>query len=337
MSNYGDIAFLIWGIVKLVHCDSCFDVATVIQRDKYMEHQAFRKFWSPSLYTCASECLMSSGCLSFGFDEKTRTCLLNDKDNANGNVVERTGFLFSDILHWPKSFAGPCSPMACQGTDRCQVDRLHRATCVPEFKGCGQPPEVTGASKTYEGHDQGAVTTYTCKQDFTACHDKVTSICQSSGHWENMTTGLCTRNIWHSPTLGSLYPLPCGPSSKFTATVIGTPIYAASQHRWNIWLWKDTDVLLISEFRFQFDTYVNTTVMNSRIGGSWLVPTRTPSLPMLVGQETEVRITLHSGIYRLQIDGQNMINYTEKVPGAGPVSISVEGHVSLRMIEIVLY
>ncbi|XP_046576193.1 uncharacterized protein LOC124284172 [Haliotis rubra] len=336
-SNHGEIVFLILGMVKLAHCDNCFDVTTIVQRDKYMEHQVFRKFRSPSLYICASECLMSSGCLSFGFDEKTRTCLLNDKDSVNGNVVDRTGYLFSDILHWPKSVAGPCSTLTCPGTNRCQVDRLHRATCVPEFRGCGQPPEVTDASKKYEGHHQGGVTTYVCKQDFTACHDKVTSICQSSGQWENLMTGLCSQNVWHSPVLGGVYPLPCGSSNKFRATVIGTPTPAASQHRWNIWLWKDNDVLLLSEFRFHFDTYINTTIMNSRFQDTWKTPVRTPSLPMTVGQETEVRITLHSGIYRLQIDGKNMLNFTEQDAGAEPVSISVEGHVSLRMIEILLY
>ncbi|XP_046576203.1 uncharacterized protein LOC124284183 [Haliotis rubra] len=333
-SNLGEIVFISLWIVKLVHCDSCFEVATVIQRDKYMEHQVFRKFRSPSLYMCASECLMSSACVSFGFDKKRRTCLLNDKDSANGNVVDRTGYLFSDILHWPGPLSGPCSVVSCPASSRCQVDRLGRATCVPEFRGCGQPPEVTDASKTYEGHYQGGVTTYTCRQDFTACHDKVTSICQSSGQWENLMTGLCSQNVWHNPALDVKYALPCGPSREFRATLIGTPNQAT---RWNIWLWKDDNVLALLEFRILFGESRNETVLNSLLNGLWGEHiTADGHLPMTVGHETEIQITLHSGIYRLEIDGMSVYNLTERLTGGEPVSVSVEGGVALRLMEIQL-
>ncbi|XP_071083886.1 uncharacterized protein [Haliotis cracherodii] len=336
-SNHGELVLFILGIVKLVYCDNCFDMATAVQHGKYMEQQIFRKFRSPSPYACASECLMSSACLSFGFEKKTRTCHLNSNSSANGNVVARAGFLLSDILHWPKSIAGPCSQKQCPATTRCQVNRLDLATCVPEFRGCGQPPEVTNATNTYEGHYLGSVTTYTCRQDFRACYDKVTSICQSSGQWENLTAGLCGQFIWHNPVLRVHYALPCGPSDKFRATVTGTPTHANSQHRWNIWLWKDTDVLALSEFRFNYDSYINVTVMNTEINGSWGQPVRVHSLPMTVGQETEVQITFHGGIYRLDIDGKSMFNFTERVPGAKPGSIYIDGSVSVRMIEILSY
>ncbi|XP_067650934.1 uncharacterized protein [Haliotis asinina] len=331
-SNLGRIVFVLVLIVKLVHCDSCFDGATTVQHDKYMEHQVFRKLRSSSLYTCASECLQSSRCLSFGFDQKRRNCFLNDKDSFNGNVVERTGFLFSDILHWPRSLSGPCSVVVCPGSFRCQVDRLGRATCVPEFLGCRQPPEVIDASKTYEGHYQGAVTTYTCKQDFTACHDKVTSICQSSGQWEKMTAGLCSQNVWHNPALDVKHPLPCRPSRAFRATVIGTPSQAT---RWNIWLWKDNDVPFLSEFRFVYHTSRHETVVNSRFNGLWdeHVIASVP-LPMTVGQETEIQITLQKGVYGLEIDGASMYNLTERLPGGEPVSISIEGAVAVRLMAI---
>lgn len=101
-SSQGEFVFLILGIMKLVHGDNCFDVDSVVEHEKYMEHQVFRKFWSPSLYDCASECLMSSACASFGFDKKTHTCFLNTNSSEAGNVVDRTGFLFSDIQQWPK-------------------------------------------------------------------------------------------------------------------------------------------------------------------------------------------------------------------------------------------
>ncbi|XP_067650936.1 uncharacterized protein [Haliotis asinina] len=333
LSNHCKIVFLIWGIVKLVHCDNCFDVATVIQH-KYMEHQVFRKLRSLSLYTCASECLQSSRCLSFGFDKKGRNCFLNDKESVNGNVVERTGFLFSDILHWPRSLSGPCSVVLCPASFRCQVNRLGRATCVPEFLGCGQPPEETGASKTYKGHYLGAVTTYTCKQDFTACHDKVTSICQSSGQWEKMTTGVCSQNVWLNPALDIKYALPCGPSRAFRATVIGTPIQAT---RWNVWLWKGDNVLFHSDFRFLFSGMERVIVMDTRFNGLWdgKVIAGVP-LPMSLGKETEIRITLHNGIYRLEIDGNSMFNFTERLKGEEPVSVSIEGAVSVRLMEILL-
>ncbi|XP_067650937.1 uncharacterized protein [Haliotis asinina] len=334
LSNHCKIVFLIWGIVKLVHCDNCFDVATVVQHDKYMEHQVFRKFRSLSLYICVSECLQSSRCLSFGFDKKRRTCFLNDKDSVNGNVVERTGFLFSDILHWPRSLSGPCSVVLCPASFRCQVDRLGRAACVPEFFGCGQPPELTGASKTYEGHYQGAVTTYICKQDFTACHDKVTSICQSSGQWEKMTTGWCSQNVWLNPALDVKHPLPCGPSRAFTATVIGTPNQAT---RWDVGLWKDDDVLFYSDFRFLFSGMKRVIVMDTqfnRVWGAHVIARH--RLPMTLGKETEIRITLHNGIYKLEIDGNSIFNYTERLKGGEPVSVLIRGAVSVRLMEILL-
>ncbi|XP_071083879.1 uncharacterized protein [Haliotis cracherodii] len=333
-SKHGEIFLLILGVVKFVHCDNCFDVATAVQHDKYMEHQMFRKVRSPSPYACASACLMSSACLSFGFDMETRTCLLNSNNSANGNIVDRAGFLFSDILHWPKSLSGPCSLMSCPANARCQVDRLDRATCVQEFQGCGQPPEVTNATKTSEGHYLGSVTTYACRQDFRTCYDKVTSICQSSGQWENLTAGLCNQYIWHNPTLKEKHALPCGPSSKFRATVIGTPNQAT---RWNIWLWKGEDLLALSEFRFQFGETRNLTVMNDLVNGQWGKELRVYDQPMNIGQETEVQITLHTGIYRLDIDGQSMLNFTERVPGSEPDSILIEGSVSVRMMEIWLY
>ncbi len=97
-----EVVIIILGIMKFVSGDNCLDVESVVHSDKYMEHQVFRKTRSQSLYNCASECLMSSACLSFGFEKKTRTCLLNSNGSDTVDVIDRTGFVFSDIQHWPK-------------------------------------------------------------------------------------------------------------------------------------------------------------------------------------------------------------------------------------------
>ncbi|XP_067650908.1 uncharacterized protein [Haliotis asinina] len=226
-SNHSKYVFIIFGIIKLLHGDNCLDMDSVFQRDKYMEHQVFRKFWSQSLYNCASECLMSSACLSFGFEHKTRTCLLNDNSGDTANILFRTGFLFSDIQHWPKSLSGRCAQMVCHNTTRCEVTRLGLARCAPEFQGCGHPPQVTDADIKYDGHYQGAVATYsryTCDPDFRACYNNVTSTCQSSGLWESLV-GLCGQSRWHDPIQGK-YSFPCGPSSSFRLIIHGIPTEA---------------------------------------------------------------------------------------------------------------
>ncbi|XP_046576174.1 uncharacterized protein LOC124284154 [Haliotis rubra] len=190
-----------------------------------MEHEVFRKFRSESIYTCASACLVSSACLSFGFDMKTRTCLLNRNSSDTANVVDRKGFLFSDIQHWPKSLSGRCAQKTCPNNDRCEVTRLGLARCAPEFQGCGPPPEVRDASTMYDGHYQGAVATYsryTCDPDYRACYNNVTSTCQSSGAWESLAD-LCGQFRWHDPQINDRYSFPCGPSSNFKLKISVTP------------------------------------------------------------------------------------------------------------------
>ncbi|XP_046577548.1 uncharacterized protein LOC124285368 [Haliotis rubra] len=292
-----------------------------------MEHQVFRKFWSQSLYTCASECLMSSACLSFGFEKKTRTCLLYSNSSDTANVVDRTGFLFSDIQHWPKSLAGRCAQRICPNNNRCEVTRLGLARCVPEFKGCGQPPEVNGANTTYDGHYQGAVATYFCDPDYRTCHNNVTSTCQSSGAWESLA-GLCGQFRWHDPIKG-VYSIPCGPSIKFQLIMIGTGTEAT---RWGIRIEKQADTLFFLEFRLGYNRDSNVIVMNTVKDDVWGTEERF-DLAMAVGKTMEIQITLQDGVYELIIDGAIIHHFTERDAGAKPDHFVFWGDVSVSMME----
>ncbi|XP_071083871.1 uncharacterized protein [Haliotis cracherodii] len=330
-SDNGALVFLILGIIKLVHSNICFSVDSIVQRDKYMEHQVFSIFRSPSLYDCASICLMSSACLSFGFDNKTRTCLLNSNNSDAGTVVDRTGFLFSDIQHWPKSLTGRCSQRACPKTTRCEVTRLGSATCVPEFQGCGHPPVVRDATMTYDGHYNGAVATYsryTCEQDFKVCHNNVTSTCQSSGSWET-PAGLCERFRWHNP-VEKTYSFPCGPTRGFQLIFKGT---LTRRTRWGIGILKQGDVLFYSEFRYWLRGFYKKIALNTKLHGRWNRELCT-DLTMEVGQESQVQITLQDGVYRLVIDGASIYNFTERDAGAKPDQFYFVRDVSVRMMKL---
>ncbi|XP_067650910.1 uncharacterized protein [Haliotis asinina] len=328
MSNHSKFVLLILGIMKFVSGDNCLDVYSVLQHDMYMEHQVFRKFWSQSPYACASECLMSSACLSFGFEKKTHTCLVNSKSSDTANVVHRTGFLFSDIQHWPKSLSGRCAQITCHDNTGCEVTRLGLARCAQEFQGCGHPPEVTGASITYDGHYQGAVATYSCDPDFRICYQTVTSTCLSSGLWESLA-GLCRQYKWHDPIKGR-FSFPCGPSSKFRLVFIGTPTEAT---KWGIKIAKGADSLFYVEFRLGYNGVINTVVINTEVGGVWGTEKRFHRA-MTVWKTMEIQITLQDGVYRLVVDGASIHNLTGRVSGAKPDQVSFVGDVSARMMEL---
>ncbi|XP_046339223.2 uncharacterized protein LOC124120444 isoform X1 [Haliotis rufescens] len=83
-------------------CGTCFNASSVVEVDAHMERYIFRKVRSLSLYSCASECLMSSVCMSFNFETKTRICELNSNRSDLVAITTQPGLLFSDINHWPK-------------------------------------------------------------------------------------------------------------------------------------------------------------------------------------------------------------------------------------------
>ncbi|XP_067652207.1 uncharacterized protein [Haliotis asinina] len=326
-SYHDEVVLLILGIMRFVNGDNCLDVESVVQRDRNMEHQVFRKFWSQSLYACASECLMSSVCLSFGFEKKTRTCLLNSNSSDTANLVDRTGFLFSDIQHWPKSLSGRCAIVMCPNT-RCEVTRLGLARCAPEFQGCGHPPEVSDANITYDGHYEGSVATYSCDPDYRACYNNVTSTCQSSGAWESLV-GLCGQSRWYDPIKGR-YSFPCGPSSKFRLVVNGK---ATEVTRWGIGIKKQADTLFYVEFRLDYKGDSNMTVVNTKIDDNWGTK-ESFDLNLAVEKTMEVQITLGDGEYGLVIDGVSTHNFKERDPGAIPDSFLFVDDVSVSMIEL---
>lgn len=78
----------------------CFDVWSAVQNDTFMASHTYRKVGTASLYQCATECLMSSTCMSFR--HKRHTCHLNSNNSAHVDVSTEVGSFFSDIHHWPQ-------------------------------------------------------------------------------------------------------------------------------------------------------------------------------------------------------------------------------------------
>ncbi|XP_067650939.1 uncharacterized protein [Haliotis asinina] len=326
-SYHSHFVLLILGIKNVVNSNNCLNLDSLVQRDIYMEQHVFRKFTSQSLYHCASGCMMSPACLSFGFDVKTRTCLLNSNSSDTADVVARRGFLFSDIQHWPQSLSGQCAQRICPNNDRCEVTRQGLARCVPEFQGCGHPPGVKNSNTTYDGHYQGAVATYSCDPDYRACYDTVTSTCQSSGAWESLA-GLCGQFRWNNP-INDWYSFPCDPSSRFQLKVSITP---TNNTRFGIAVQKQADSLFYSEFRLYFLGFRGRIVVNTKKDDTWGSEVHA-ALAMAVGQNYDVGITLQNGVYRLVVDGASIINFTERVPGAEPDAVSFFHDFTIGMIE----
>ncbi|XP_048257846.1 sushi, nidogen and EGF-like domain-containing protein 1 [Haliotis rufescens] len=202
-------------------CCTCFNASSVVAIDAHMERYIFRKVRSYSLYSCASACLMSSVCMSFNFETKTRICELNSNSSDQVAVTTQPGFLFSDINHWPKSLAGACSGKPCP-MSRCYLDRLGRASCETEFQGCEAPPAVANAEVHYDGVYEGAVAVYTCKNNFMMCTARHSRVCQLTGNW-NGSVGLCAQYSWDNPVMNFLMVVPCGNSSSFKVSMNITP------------------------------------------------------------------------------------------------------------------
>ncbi|XP_067651448.1 uncharacterized protein [Haliotis asinina] len=294
-----------------------------------MEHQVFRKIGSISLYDCASECLMSPVCLSFGFEYNTLICFLHSNTSDNVSIYTRSGLYFSDIQSWPKSLAGPCFVMSCPVTTRCQVDRLGLATCVPEFTGCGHPPDIPGTSMTYNGHYQGAMARYACKEDFIVCHQKNTSVCQTSGQWGTVTD-ICGKFRWRNPRVKDKYGLPCGPQSNFNVFLLAT---ATTDKRFTVLLSSGEDVTFLSEFRFNYVQSRNKIVINTRFHHRWGYEVDLP-LPLTVGKESEIQISLDGGEYKLVVDDVVKLKFQERKSGVKPDGVSLAHDVVVRLMEI---
>ncbi|XP_067650752.1 uncharacterized protein [Haliotis asinina] len=295
-----------------------------------MQHYAFRKLRSSSLYACATECLVSSVCLSFGYQQDSGVCLLNSNSSKHVSVVTRSNFIFSDIEQWQKTLPGKCAVESCPETSTCRTDRYGRASCVKEFRGCGTPPEVTGARRKYQYHYEGAVATYSCRKDFLPCYKKTTSSCQSSGHWENMA-GLCAQCRWHNPALGKGYVLPCGPLRSFKATFIVKP---TGPTRFFAQVKKGKDIPFHCDFRFNYHQHSNMIAINTEFQGHIGSQLYLPHIPLAVGRESEIQVELHRGVYQLIVDGHNTFNFTERVRGVRPDHVLITGDVLVSMIEV---
>ncbi|XP_071095320.1 uncharacterized protein [Haliotis cracherodii] len=306
-------------------CGTCFNASSVVEVDVLMEHYVFRKVRSPSLYSCASECLMSSVCMSFNFETRTRICELNSNSSDQVAVTAHPGFLFSDIDHWPKSLAGACSATSC-GQKACHLDRLGRTACVREFRGCDEPPTLTNGTRKYDGVYLGAVTTYTCLPDFLMCRNS-SSVCKASRKWSGCV-GPCHRYRWDNPD-GTRLTLPCKHVSRFKLSLYITPTAATSI---TVSVRAHADLLCHYEFRMD----VNATVINTRVAGAWGAEIRLTHVQLALGVQSVTEITLEEGIYRLSVDGKGIYNFTGRFPDILPQNVKVDGAVLIESAEITL-
>ncbi|XP_048258106.1 uncharacterized protein LOC125383585 [Haliotis rufescens] len=308
-------------------CCTCFNASSVVALDAHIERYVYRKLGSPSLYSCASACLMSSVCMSFNFETKTRICELNSNSSDQVAVTTQPGFLFSDINHWPKSLAGACSEKPCP-MSRCYLDRLGRASCEAEFQGCAAPPAVANAEMHYDGVYEGAVAVYTCKDNFKMCTDRNSRVCQLTGNW-NGYVGPCAQYSWDNPVMNSLMVVPCGNSRSFKVSMNITP---TTVNRLNMDFFGGENRLYHISFRLD----QNKLVFNSHFSGVWGIEIRLTPVPLAIGTESLVEIRLDQGMYMLAIDGSSIHNFTDRNPNAIPENILFEGDAIVTALYITM-
>ncbi|XP_067661330.1 uncharacterized protein [Haliotis asinina] len=314
--------------VGLGCCGTCFNVSSVLKKDAHIEHYVFRKVSSLSVYSCASECLMSSLCMSFNFETRTRTCGLNSNSSDQVGITSQAGFLYSDISNWPKSFAGACSETSCP-TSRCQLDRLGRASCETEFQGCGAPPAVANAEVHYDGVYEGAAAVYTCSDNFMLCTTSNSRVCHLSGNW-NGSVGPCAQNVWNNPNINFWLDLPCGDSKSFKVALHVTP---TAQKKVHMDFYSGTNILRHIDFRLDD----NTMVFGSYFAGAWGPGTTLSQVPLTLGTESLVEIRLDHGMYMIVVDGRSIHNVTDEYPGEilERLFVSGDGMVSAANITLV--
>ncbi|XP_071111462.1 uncharacterized protein [Haliotis cracherodii] len=310
-------------------CCTCFNASSVVAVDAHIERYIFRKVRSQSVYSCASACLMSSVCMSFNFETKTRICELNSNSSDQVAVTTQSGFLFSDINHWPKSLAGACSEKACP-MSRCYLDRLGRASCETEFQGCAAPPAVANAEMHYDGVYEGAVAEYTCKNNFMMCTARHSRVCQLTGNW-NGSVGPCAQYSWDNPVMNSRLVVPCRNSRRFK---VATNITPKAANRLSTDFYGGGNLLYHISFRLN----ENSLVFNSLISGVWGTAIRLSPVPLAVGKESLVEIRLDRGIYMLgsNVDGSSIHNFTDRYPDAIPESIWFFGDAILTAVYITM-
>ncbi|XP_048258108.1 uncharacterized protein LOC124126959 [Haliotis rufescens] len=307
-------------------CGTCFNASSVVEVDAHMEHYVFRKVRSQSLYSCASECLMSSVCMSFNFETKTRICELNSNRSDLVTVTPWPGFLYSDINHWPESLAGACLKTPCP-TSRCQLDRLGRASCETEFQGCGAPPSVANAEIHYDGVYEGAVAEYTCKDNFMMCTDRNSKACQLTGSW-NGSVGPCAQYSWDNPGMNFLMVVPCGNATNFKVAMNITPTVI------RIYMDVRGEGNLLYHAAFRMDE--NALVLNSRFSGVWGTPIDLSPVPLAVGTESLVEIRLDQGMYMLAVDGSSINNFTDRYPNEIREDVRISGDANVTSAHITI-
>ncbi|XP_046552820.1 uncharacterized protein LOC124262382 [Haliotis rubra] len=319
---------LVLSCVGLICCGTCFNASSVLEVDAHMEHYVFRKVRSPSVYSCASECLMSSVCMSFNFETWTRTCGLNSNSSNDVAITSHPGCFFSDIRYWPKLLAGACSETPCP-MSRCHVDRLSRVSCETEFQGCGAPPTVANAEVHYDGVYEGAVSVYTCRDNFMLCTTSNSRICQSTGHW-NGSIGSCAQYIWDTPFQQGIVVqlvLPCGNSRNFTVVVNVTPTAGT---RVQMDFRRGENILCHIGFRLD----ENKLAFNSFTSGVWGTQTDLSPVPLAVGTESLVEIRLDQGMYMLAVNGSSIHNFTDMYPDEIIEEVYVSGQAIVSAAHI---
>ncbi|XP_067667765.1 uncharacterized protein [Haliotis asinina] len=318
---------LVLSYARLGCCGTCYNASSLLDVDAYMEHYVFRKVRAPSVYSCASECLMSSVCMSFNFETRTRTCGLNRNSSDQVAITRQAGFLYSDISNWPKALAGACSETPCPRS-RCHVDRLSRASCGTEFQGCDAPPIVANAEMYHDGIYEGAVAVYTCRDNFLMCSTENSRVCQSTGNW-NGSVGPCAQNSWVNPGIGIKLDLPCGHSKSFKLTMDITPTAIERVH---------VDVRgggnLLCHIDFRLDQ--NRTIFNSRVSGEWGQEIINTPVPLTMGTESLVEIRFYKGMYVLVVDGSSIYSFADRYPDEVKQDVYVSGEAFVSAAHIIV-
>ncbi|XP_071112251.1 A disintegrin and metalloproteinase with thrombospondin motifs 9-like [Haliotis cracherodii] len=100
---------------------------------------------------CVVNCLKRKWCKSFNFNLRSGDCELNFATSSHGSInathlMPATGFVFSDIKHWPQRMAGACANHNCTAGSYCkEIDGI-QFRCIGYASSCGKVKECHPSS-----------------------------------------------------------------------------------------------------------------------------------------------------------------------------------------------
>ncbi|XP_048253989.1 probable galaptin lec-8 [Haliotis rufescens] len=155
------------------------------------------------------------------------------------------------------------------------------------------------------------------------------SVCKASRKWSGWV-GPCDRYRWDNPDVTRL-SMPCKPVSRFKLTLYVTPT-AATRMVVSV---RGNGGNRLCHYEFRMDT--SAVVINTRNSTrQWGSEIRLTHVPLALGVQSVMEITLEEGIYRLSVNGNGIYNFTERYPDVSPRNVDVEGDVRMKSAEITL-